>query len=237
MPSNFSNKDNFHEKYLCNTYYENSQISEKKKESKLRIDFIYSTYPRLFNSRRAKVPKLIQPSFKTLKSKYFELTNKLNSANPEAMRTRAESRFKTKLRLHSKKQLKQSIWIGSHCIDLFIPNIRSHHKYPKKVMRGLAIEIDGDCHKYEQKGIKDERKGAELLDLGIGTIHIPNWEFNETTIKDILKSISNFEPLDSRERIRLWTRIFTYTLATHLTHKEFFQIFKVKPDLIGDKNE
>ena len=233
MSDNIYKKHNVFEKNLHNVFYENSLISNNFKKSINKLSCINSTYPRLFKFNLPSSTRAIRPEFEQLKSKYLDLEKKLNLSNPETFKTSAEIRFKKSLKMHSKKQFLSSVWIGSHCIDLFIPNIRSHQNFPKKVMRGLAIEIDGDSHKREQKCIKDERKGYELLSIGIGTMHVPNWEFNETTIKSVLASISTLPTLDTRDRTRLLTRIYLYTLAIHLPDREFFQIFKLKPITIG----
>jgi hypothetical protein len=93
-------------------------------------------------------------------------------------------------------------------------------------MRGLAIEVDGDIHNDEAKMKKDELKVRSLAALGIGTLSIANWDFHESVVQHVQRNIGSLKPLESRERRRLWKRIYLFTLAMNLNDREFFRLFQ-----------
>lgn len=159
-----------------------------------------------------------------LKLRYEELVKKLNLRSKENERTFSDRIFHKKVKFYSGKRVMQSVWIGLQCIDFFIPNIRSLH-ISNPTMRGLAIEVDGDVHNYESKMRKDELKGNSLFMLGIGHTSVPNWEVSHPAVRAFLNSLNTLKGLDSRERRRLWRRIYLITLALHLPKAEFFSIF------------
>ena len=155
---------------------------------------------------------------------YENLIKKLNLRSNESERTFSERKFRMQINHFCKKRVMQSVWIGMQCIDFFIPNIRSSTNL-KSTMRGLAIEIDGDVHNYESKMRKDEIKGNALAMLGIGHTSVPNWDVSHPAVRKFLGSLNSSRGLDSRERRRLWRRIYLITLAMHLSKTEFFSIF------------
>lgn len=211
-----------------------SEFKERKSnwiKSIKKIRALKTIYPRDYNfpSFVEKLSVNIEPpSFSTLKTEYWELNQKLREQNPQTQRTPSEQYLRDLIAVKTKREVYQSIWIGSYCFDLFIPNIRSSFKHPNRVMRGLAIEVDGDSHNFEGKMKKDNQKGIEALFLGIGETHIKNWDFNKKTALDFRLGVSGLKSLDSRERRRLWRRIFCYTIAIHFPEEQFFELFQIE---------
>lgn len=169
------------------------------------------------------VDELLCPTDQVLRSAYLKLSAQ-KSSNRDCERTHKERTFLKGLKLHSQKQVLPSVRIGGHCVDLFVPNIRSSEN-GTHVMRGLAIEVDGDIHNDEGKMRKDELKNAMLSILGIGMTSIPNWDLREPTVRILQQQLGSFRRLDSRERQRLWRRIYVLTLAWHLSDREFLSLF------------
>ncbi len=208
---------------------------ENKKTMKLlekledKIGLITNLYPRLFDiPSKYKVPTgpIRKLSSNELKIAYYEkIPNR--AFVREIKRTNAEIKVLQCIRelARTKRQILPSIWIGSRNIDLFIPNIGGTAKNNKK-MRGLAIEVDGDSHKYELKMKKDECKGQQLAFLGIGLTHINNWDLNEKTAKYLFGGMKSISTLDSRERKRMWKRIYLFTLCSQLPYDDFIEIFR-----------
>jgi very-short-patch-repair endonuclease len=212
-------------------WQENIEAKSRIKSAANRLSCLKCIYPRDFRS--LSVPKsdamFVRPDNEVLRIRYLQLCDELNSRNKDFEVTPAERLLVKQLRSYSSKYIKRSVWIGSYCIDIFIPNVRTDLSNTGWVMRGLAIEVDGDVHNYEPKMAKDERKCEELLKLGIGLTHIHNWDFNKNAVQMLKVSYRDLKTQDSRERRRMWNRIYAYTLAIHLTDKEFFKIFILKP--------
>ena len=199
------------------------------KRSRSRLEFLASIYPSDFTfpfEIPTRKRKHYRPSLATLKDHYYNLCLELEAHSKEQERTPAERRLKRRLASNTQMNIRQSVWIGSHCFDLFIPNVRSIAHHPKRVMRGLAIEVDGDCHNREDKMRKDEAKENRLLYLGIGVVHIENWDFSQPTAVELQKRVGTVRRLDSRERRRLWRRIYSFTLAMNLSEEAFFRLFE-----------
>lgn len=167
---------------------------------------------------------LARPSFETLHRLYWELVQEKERKSLEHLRTDKERSFVESLRTFNAKTILHSVWIGNHCMDIFVPNVRSPLGDGRR-MRGLVFEIDGDVHFYEDKMRKDEIKSDLLKMIGIGEAAIPNWQFGEKTIKALQASLNGFRPLDSRERRRLWRRIYLLTIAIQMNDKRFYEVF------------
>lgn len=213
-------------------HIEDNRASVIETSSKLRVDTVINSHPRLFKvSSHSNTMKRKRVSDQELKVHYDRLTTKLNNTNPEAQATPSERNLLKLLKNKSKKQILKSVWIGTHCIDLFIPNC----KLGKGV--GLAIEVDGDVHNFESKMKKDERKRSQLTNLGIALIHVKNWDFKKPAFKSFIDGYSSLKALDSRERQRMWRRIHTYTLAIHLSNSDFFNIFTKHEKSVGSEDE
>lgn len=218
---------------------ENVKIQRKYRSSLKKLGCLKKIYPKEFyfpSWVRKNNTNYLKPSLNKVEIEYYKLVKQQKSKYENTI-TLPERKFFKQLNLHQKKKIYQSIPIGSHIIDLFIPNIRTNLQHPMRIMRGLAIEIDGDVHNYEDKMKKDERKGIELSFIGIGVIHIQNWDFNNPSVDVFTKKHSNLKSLDSRERKRLWRRIMLLTLALRLNNKEFFQLFiEKRENVAGSKN-
>lgn len=216
---------------------EDEVANKRVNEAYKRLGCLKKTYPKEF-SFLTKIKKIedayIQPKYALIKQKYDEVSKPLK-LRYEALQTPPERQFFNQLLQQSKKAIFTSVPVGSHIIDIFIPNVRSQSSYPQKVMRGLAIEIDGDIHTYESKMKKDNRKGEELKSIGIGLTHIENWDFSNPSVQLLKNQYAHLNTLDSRERKRLWRRIMLLTLAIRLNNKEFFQLFKTKQISIEEK--
>ena len=134
---------------------------------------------------------LISPT--RLHEAYQKVTRSLNKTyEAETIRTRAERYLHQLLRESTGEDIKASMWIGNHCVDLFIPRI------------GLAIEVDGDIHDNEMKMRKDELKEEFLAKLGIMVWHINNNEIRRRAvdIKNVL------EHPKTKEKIEIKTSAF-----------------------------
>lgn len=208
--------------------FEESEVGRQKLiRTRTRLGKLSHLYPSQYN-----FPKWIEaetcsglkrPTFADLKEAYCKYSSSRRSSM-ECYRTPAERAFLMRVQSASKKAVHTSLWIGAHCTDLFVPNVRSQTN-GHQVMRGLAIEIDGDAHNHEEKMRKDELKLMTLSMIGIGVLSVPNNEFGEKTVQHILGNLNRLRPLDSRDRRRLWTRIYALTLAIHLSDKQFSSIF------------
>ncbi len=195
-----------------------------------RLGMLKQIYPQYYNfpawvEDEVKVPGLRRPSLNTLAKAYWFAAERLNKSCPEVAITRYERECLKKFAFYSRKEIYTSFWIGHRCIDLFVPNIRST-EVGGRVMRGLAIEIDGEVHHYESKMKKDEVKSILLHMLGIGHTGLPNWELNEATVTVIHRDLNSCPTLDTRERRRLWERIYALTVAISFTTAEFLQVFR-----------
>ena len=197
-------------------------------EARGRLACLDELYPKQFefpNWVQGELRKdLVRPSFETLHRLYWELVQKKERNSREHLRTHKERAFVENLRTFNAKTILHSVWIGNHCMDIFVPNVRSALGDGRR-MRGLVFEIDGDVHFYEDKMRKDEIKSDILKMIGIGETAIPNWQFGEKTIKAIQAGLNGLRPLDSRERRRLWRRIYLLTIAIQMNDKCFYEVF------------
>ena len=205
------------------------RLSERQRGAISRLAQVGHLYPGQFEIGHTAVPSrrtLVRPEDLTIQIKYQELISSLKEKRRhlECLQTYAERRFAHELALATAKDVHCALWIGASCIDLFIPNVRSKGN-GKRVMKGLAIEIDGDSHNYETKMRKDEVKGLMLKCIGIGQTSVANWDLNCISVRNLIEQLKSLRPLDSRDRRRLWRRIQLLTLAAHLPDREFFGMF------------
>lgn len=217
-------KNNKYQKTDFQISKENELTSWHLQNAKVRLQCIKKIYPKMFKfhpSIKSHKGRFRKPDFSELKTSYEKLTRRLSTKNLASISTASERTFLKKLQYSSKKKTYQNLWIGTHNIDLFIPNIHN-----SKISHGLAIEIDGDVHDFESKMKKDEQKGEQLKSLGIATTHIKNWELDSASLDELKRKHNLLKTLDSRARQRLWTKIYAITLACHLSDDEFFQIFR-----------
>ena len=150
-----------------------------------------------------------QISLVKLKETYQKLTGVLNMTyETEVCRTRTERYLHYLLTKGTKEDIRASVWIGNHCVDLFVPRI------------GLAIEVDGDIHHNEMKMRKDELKEGCLEKLGIMVWHIENTEVGRRAV-DIIKVIEH--PKTKEKNVEtLLNDIYIETIGIHLSQKELF---------------
>lgn len=197
-------------------------------KSRERLSCLRQLYPTQFKFPEwvpnQRIGRIHRPPHELIKKAYIELVKKKNASSREHERTSHERQLAYRLMIFTNKAILASTWIGHHCFDLFIPNVRSEIGEGRR-MRGLAIEVDGDVHNLESKMRKDERKSEILQMIGVGQTHIPNLEFNEPTVKIIQERLKGLKPLDSRERRRLWKRIYLITIALQMNDKAFYDLF------------
>lgn len=164
--------------------------------------------------------------FKDLQSRYFELCDVLNVSQKDiSMRTFAEDRVLADLRRYTKLEIKRSMWIGPHSIDLFLPSIVGGNLNDAIKSHGLAIEVDGDVHNWESKIKKDHQKIHNIKKLGIAVCSILNEDSKEHTYRSILEHIGKCKRLDSRGKKRLLRNIYIYTMSVHLGDEEIVNTF------------
>lgn len=192
-----------------------------------RLSILKRLYPREFTNlkvNKSTQKNLGRPSFQKLNAEYNSICTVKLIYERETMRTVRELKLLHSFQAATHKHFYHSTWIGSACFDLFVPNVRSNVN-GGRVMRGLLIEVDGDVHNLESKMRKDELKIEVAQMIGIGVTSVPNFEFSESTVKNIIEKVNMLQPLESRERRRLWRRIYLLTLAIHLSDDEFFALF------------
>lgn len=143
---------------------------------------------------------------------YQEITRLLNiHYKIETIQTKYEDYFLERLRLYTKLKAFRSVWIGSRCIDIFIPSLTGANTSENK-MKGLAIELDGKVHNQYDKMIKDEHLGDYLSSLGIAHMSIENSDIRNSNIVSFLETLPSLNRLDSRARNRLWRTIHIETI-------------------------
>ncbi|MEI6093579.1 MAG: hypothetical protein WCQ47_07885 [bacterium] len=154
-------------------------------------------------------------NYNSLNKAYWALSGVLNKKYVlEAKKTSFERDMAGKVRHYTRTKFYQSIWISNHNIDLFFPQLR------------LAIEINGGIHNNEIKMRKGELKDATLQTLKIRVANIDNENTNKLTYEIIghIKS-KNIKPIGTLNIRRLWSKIFTVTLARHHSIAELSEIF------------
>ena len=117
---------------------------------------------------------------------------------------------------HTKLKILTSFWIGTRNIDIFIPGVRNRddpHK-EKRIMNGLAIELDGQIHNQIRKGKRDNHKQSILHKLNIGCLVIENEDIRKININTFLYRLSTLVRLDFRGKRRLMRNIYLETLFT-----------------------
>ena len=148
---------------------------------------------------------LISPT--RLHEAYQKVTRSLNKTyEAETIRTRAERYLHQLLRESTGEDIKASMWIGNHCVDLFIPRI------------GLAIEVDGDIHDNEMKMRKDELKEEFLAKLGIMVWHINNNEIRRRAVD--IKNVLEHPKTKEKDINALLNTIYVETIGAHLDSDE-----------------
>jgi hypothetical protein len=201
-----------------------------------RLACINKLYPNDYSFEDPLPPGTIdyhKPTFSDLRAQYCEVAVRKQKRKNGIEITHCETSLFDLVKRHTRKHVERSFLVGTYFLDLFIPNVRSSDSHLDRTMRGLNIEVDGDSHYYESKMKKDGKKRSELQCLGIASTSIPNPEVRRSSSIEICKDISRWRTLDSRERRRLWRKIWAFTLAVNLSDEVFFKVFKPKRLGIG----
>lgn len=215
------------------TWRESVQLLQQERAATQRILLIEHLYPGHIRTEtgRRQPPSdglsLVRPADGLLREAYEKLVLAKGLSMRQMERTGPERELYQRLKDASRKQILRSVWIGRHCIDLFVPNLKSE-SIGASVMRGLAIEVDGDVHNYEGKMRKDHNKVQTLFSIGVAQATVLNTDLSKPTVLSMIQKINVLPTLDSRERRRLWRRIYLITLALNLTDRHFNQLFSDK---------
>ena len=166
-------------------------------------------YRKVKLAKREKLKQLKELQLMTI---YREIVSKLNQRySSEKVITGYESQFAGLIKNYTKLQFYQSTWIGSRCVDIFIPSIAGDQNNGRR-MKGLVIEINGPIHDEYKKMNRDENLGDYLSRLGIGVISIENYDLRHPILTSLLESISALNKIDHRARQRVWRNIYIETL-------------------------
>jgi len=225
----------------------NSHIrQEKETQDRLvrrklgNFKLLKKAYPRMFNLLEVETTQAQpqRPEFEELQRLYWELSAHLNKTNPQVQQTRAEIAHWKRLKSKTGKKIMPSFWIGTGCVDLFIPNIRAPKlDKSKPAGSGLAIEIDGDVHNLETKMLKDESKSRQLQILKVMKMSQSNWDINSESFKSFCLRINNLSSLSYSERRRMRVKIFAFTLACHFSEDKFRRVFTINNDSLKNSAE
>lgn len=147
----------------------------------------------------------------------------------EIVQTSYEKLFKIRINRKTKIKIYRQVWIGNHCIDLFIPCVGIRNSDFKRgyCLKGIAIEIDGPIHRTYFKQKKDDYKNASLSELGILVWRVENLDTHKAGIIDF-KNDQRIGRLSSNARARLWQRIQMLTLLQHASDKDLLSLFQDK---------
>ena len=144
-----------------------------------------------------------------LKREYSQIVDELNFKFLSVKnRTLQEYAFEAHLIHRTSLKIFNTFWIGSYCIDFFIPAL------------ALSIEIDGTVHEREFKGKVDMSKVDQNRDLGIFTYSIENCDLKHPCVKALLNEIRRMKRRDSRARSRLLRNIYIFTILANRTDSE-----------------
>lgn len=155
-----------------------------------------------------------------LRKEYDLICKHLNHIRfPEKQQTQAEFRFVERFKREWKVELYPQAWIGNLCVDFFTPAFGSRsNKLERSKDKGIAFEIDGYVHNLESKMKKDKFKMKSLADLRVSLWRFTNEQVYEgTTLPNRSEFDLYFRSLCSRERKRIWSRIYLLTILYHGT--------------------
>lgn len=145
----------------------------------------------------------------------------------ERVSTPAEGKMISRFKQEWKTWLYPQTWIGNFCVDIFIPALGAFKPDMQRgyLLKGLVFEIDGGVHESEQKMKKDLFKEKSLSDIGIQV-----WRLKDKQVYDgktpVRKSINKyFGVVCSRERLRIWGRIYLITIFYHGSSEMIRQYF------------
>lgn len=152
--------------------------------------------------------------FYKIRDEYEEICKKrnLNFIQTIESTTSEELAYKV-LHAITKMKILRRVWIGSHCVDLFIPAL------------GYVIEIDGNVHSNEIKMKKDTLRDYNLQLLGLPVMSIKNPDVSGVTPKfifDLQRQKEKYKKSSYQKRL-MWREIY---LLTIVSEKHFQRKYK-----------
>lgn len=163
------------------------------------------------------------PSFEELKNVYAQIVHRLNLKYKETLvRPPMELDWFKIITRNRKINFRRTIWIGNHSVDIFTASLSFRHEEGKNVTHGIAFEIDGPSHNSEPKIKKDSYIDESLNRLNIGLYRVDTK--HKLSADHILKQT---RITDSRERRRIWAKIYLETILSHGTPTEIENLFNV----------
>jgi very-short-patch-repair endonuclease len=151
--------------------------------------------------------------YELLHDDYQKLSKDIKSRRFQAIKTTAERDLLLSIEQFSNNSpFKSQVCIGPFIVDLFSPLIGSSKTQYSPGFQGLAVEVDGDVHFYEDKQKKDDLLEDALMSQRILVDRVPNKEIREArTLRRLLSTEDNRKRLDTRARMRVWGRIYLIT--------------------------
>lgn len=147
--------------------------------------------------------------YEVLKSEYDRVvTFQNNKWKDEIAPTGYEKQLVDDLRALTKLEVLQSVWIGNHCLDIFIPGL------------GFAIEVDGSVHDKEHKMRKDSLRDKNLGSIGINVMSIPNKRIEYLGPAFFIHFQKEKKVLSTYQKRRMWRDIYIITLLSHSASTE-----------------
>lgn len=163
------------------------------------------------------------PTFAELKEIYGQIVHRLNLKYKESlMRPKMEVDWFKIITCSQRIDFRRTMWIGNHNFDIFTASLALKKQKSSKSNLGLVFEIDGSIHNTEPKMKKDNYVEESLNRLNIGLYRINN--FHKMDIGHILQQTRR---TDSKERRRIWTKIYLETILSHGTPTEIESLFGI----------
>lgn len=150
----------------------------------------------------------------SLEDVYKQVCEMLNvKYQPETSRTFPEKIFKSEFKKYTRVDIFSSVWIGAHCVDLFIPRAR------------IAVEINGYIHDREFKMLKDNHKESCLGQLNIMSYNVNNNDVvkEALTLASLTKERKHIGSVNVK---RLWRDIYIHTIASNTPFEELDLLFE-----------
>lgn len=138
-----------------------------------------------------------------LKDKYLLISQHLDQRfGIERTSTRSENYFYKYFNKTTNLKVLQSVWIGPHCIDVFVPSAK------------FGVEVDGTVHTEEYKMRKDGHRDRNLCRLGFLITCVDNDEINRTMFS-LQKYLIERTVINDYQISRMWRDIYLFTLLVH----------------------
>lgn len=165
------------------------------------------------------------PTDGELKDTYQQITYRLNHKYRETLqRNQLEIDWFKLISNNSRFDFHRTVWIGNHNFDVFTASLSLRNKVGVQLSHGLVLEINGPIHDSEAKMKKDSYADESLNRLKIGLFRI-----NSTHTGRYIAEMLNKETkvTDSRERRRIWKKIYLETILSHGTPDEIEKLFNI----------